>query len=117
MIVPLLFMSLAARASTAPSKSSDDFLVTGLEEVEPSFASFEGRMFAGPLPIDEYSSGKKALDSDTEGHLMFWLFDSDSPTIDDSLVIWFNGGPGCSSFDAGLLFEFVSKSYSIKARG
>ena len=84
------------------SKSSitgDDFLVKGLEEVDPVFGTFDGRMYAGLISITE------DVNDDDDGKLMFWLFDPKAPIVDDSLVIWFNGGPGCSSFDAGLFLE------------
>ena len=84
------------------SKSSitgDDFLVKGLEEVDPVFGTFDGRMYAGLISITE------DVNDDDDGKLMFWLFDPKAPIVDDSLVIWFNGGPGCSSFHAGLFLE------------
>lgn len=89
-IVPLIFLCLVRAGSG--HKSPEDFRVRGLANIEPAFGSFEGDMFSGLI-----SARKK---SDAE--LFFWLFTNDDS---DSLVIWFNGGPGCSSIDAGLLFE------------
>jgi carboxypeptidase C (cathepsin A) len=107
----LLLFGLLLGQVTASKKgrSRDDFLVKGLEDVEPAFDSFQGTMYAGVLPIDDGSGNShNTEEEEEEGHLMFWYFDAEKPTVDDTFVIWFNGGPGCSSFDAGLLFEFVS---------
>ena len=40
------------------------------------------------------------------GEYMFWLFQPNNATAMDTVTIWLNGGgPGCSSFFAGVLFE------------
>lgn len=36
--------------------------------------------------------------------LFFWFFPSANPLATDEIVLWFNGGPGCSSL-SGLLTE------------
>jgi carboxypeptidase C (cathepsin A) len=89
--------------ATPPRYQPSDFLVQGLEEIEPAFQSFDGSMFAGRLPIDlpdDYSDNEPP-----SGEYMFWLFQPNNATAMDTVTIWLNGGPGCSSFFAGVMFE------------
>ncbi|KAJ3367842.1 hypothetical protein HDU91_001053 [Kappamyces sp. JEL0680] len=44
------------------------------------------------------------LDVDDEKHFYFWFFESRDKPKTDPLVLWLNGGPGCSSL-TGLLME------------
>lgn len=44
------------------------------------------------------------LDIAEDKHLFFWFFESRSTPSKSPLVLWLNGGPGCSS-STGLLFE------------
>lgn len=54
-----------------------------------------GESYAGLMPI---SSAKNASE------LYFWFFPSENAQASDEIVIWLNGGPGCSSLE-GLLQE------------
>ena len=44
------------------------------------------------------------MDVDDEKHFYFWFFESRDKPHTDPLVLWLNGGPGCSSL-TGLLME------------
>ncbi|KAI9448816.1 Alpha/Beta hydrolase protein [Lactarius psammicola] len=59
---------------------------------EPNICEPSVQQYSGYLDITE---GK---------HLFFWFFESRSNPSKDPLVLWINGGPGCSS-SIGLLFE------------
>ena len=74
----------------------EDFLVHGLEQKQAAYATFQGSMYAGMLPSD---NGERT------GNTMFWMFQPDTQEVPDSIVLWLNGGPGCSSFNCGIMME------------
>lgn len=55
-----------------------------------------GESYAGLLPITEEESDPRKL--------FFWFFPSSNPKASKEIVIWLQGGPGCSSL-VGLLQE------------
>jgi carboxypeptidase D len=70
----------------------ESFRVLGLEAIEPAYAQFEGKMYAGLLPVTHETPGERKV----EGEMMFWMFEPDVQAVENTLVIWLNGGPGCS---------------------
>ncbi len=63
--------------------TKSDFVVRGLENVQPAYADFDGVMYAGRLP---------ANNGIRRGETMFWLFEPTTQSVPDTLVIWLNGG-------------------------
>jgi len=58
--------------------------------------------FSGPFPSKQYSG---YMNANTGRHLHYWFVESESKTAaTDPVVLWMNGGPGCSSLD-GYFYE------------
>lgn len=60
-----------------------------------SLIALLGESYAGLMPISSQQNASE---------LYFWFFPSDNAHASDEILIWLNGGPGCSSLE-GLLQE------------
>ncbi|KAJ7134876.1 peptidase S10 serine carboxypeptidase [Mycena epipterygia] len=70
----------------------------------PAFTDHSLRLKKPTLCDDSVKQYSGYLDIAKDKHLFFWFFESRSSPSSDPLVMWLNGGPGCSS-TTGLLFE------------
>lgn len=59
--------------------------------------------FSGSLPSKHYS-GYITVDEEHGRNLFYYLVISEGNPAVDPVVLWINGGPGCSSFD-GFVYE------------
>ncbi|KDR81948.1 hypothetical protein GALMADRAFT_58763 [Galerina marginata CBS 339.88] len=69
-----------------------DFQNYDLRVTEPKLCDSSVKQYSGYLDVAE------------DKHLFFWFFESRTAPADAPLILWLNGGPGCSS-STGLLFE------------
>jgi carboxypeptidase D len=76
------------------TNKTEPFSVNGTNFPEVPFDI--GESYAGLLPVSDDPAETRKL--------FFWFFPSTQPETQEEVVIWLNGGPGCSSL-SGLLTE------------
>ncbi|KAJ3555877.1 hypothetical protein NM688_g2335 [Phlebia brevispora] len=100
LIPPLLYTALTTAAPTdIPSAAS--FYVPQLPDLRQDGAH-PLHIYAGHLPSDPNATAAPA--SEVTAHLFFVLIKARRTADKERILFWFNGGPGCSSFD-GLMME------------
>ncbi|GAW18538.1 hypothetical protein ANO14919_080140 [Xylariales sp. No.14919] len=83
---------LATRQTPEPRFANDNttkFAVNGTSIPDVDFDV--GESYSGYLPISD--------DPDDENELFFWFFANSEGSDAKEILIWLNGGPGCSSFE------------------
>ncbi|GAA5870014.1 hypothetical protein JCM3774_004337 [Rhodotorula dairenensis] len=78
--------------------SAADFYIPSLPG-QPSDASVT--MYGGHIPSAPSKNGLP--DTESDAHLYFYLVRNKHIAETERTLLWFNGGPGCSSFDGGLM--------------
>lgn len=71
------------------------------------FATSDIMPFSDPklLGVDTVNQYTGYFDiNESDKHLFYWFFESRNDPINDPVILWLNGGPGCSSM-TGLFFE------------
>ncbi|KAF8725376.1 hypothetical protein HU200_019893 [Digitaria exilis] len=96
-VAPTLLLLLLCFAACRCRAAPPGALVTHLP-------GFDGAQ----LPSNHYA-GYVTVDEKLESRLFYYLVESERDPANDPLVLWLNGGPGCSSFD-GFVYEHGASS-------
>ncbi|KAH9817256.1 putative carboxypeptidase KEX1 precursor [Melampsora americana] len=81
--------------------STANFYISSLPGQESDITQYSGHL---PSQLITTTSGTTSTTSSTsQSHLWFWFIRPNHTPNRQKLVIWFNGGPGCSSLEGGLM--------------
>lgn len=107
-----------AMCASALQLRPDQEDTTPVNEIRPQNDIWEHRIFdranfpdhsiriksPNSLGVDTVKQWSGYLDITNNKHLFFWFFESRNDPKNDPVILWLNGGPGCSSLE-GLFFE------------
>ena len=102
LLILCLCLISAAFASTAVSSHAD---LSSRSEVT-SLPGFDGEL------LSKHHSGFLTVDLELGSHLFYYFVESEGNPAEDPVVLWLNGGPGCSSFD-GFVYEHGPFKYDF----
>ncbi|EXB61183.1 Serine carboxypeptidase-like 20 [Morus notabilis] len=89
--VVLVFLACLIKSLVPAQSAPDDALITQIPG------------FSGTFPSKHYS-GYVTVDQNHGRNLFYYFVESERKPSEDPVVLWLNGGPGCSSFD-GFIYE------------
>ncbi|KAF9567426.1 pheromone-processing carboxypeptidase KEX1 [Agrocybe pediades] len=98
-LTPLLF-SLSAWAAPTDIPSAASFYIPSIPYIHQN-AEHPLRMYGGHLSADPNQA--LASSTDVTPHLYFFMVKNRRVADKERIVFWFNGGPGCSSFDGAMM--------------
>ncbi|GJJ07331.1 hypothetical protein Clacol_001532 [Clathrus columnatus] len=87
--------------TSASSLSAASFYVSNLPDYHELDPSHPLHIYAGHIPSDP--SRRNPSSTEVTPHIFFLLLKARRSADRERIVFWFNGGPGCSSFDGAML--------------
>ncbi|KAK7721836.1 hypothetical protein SLS64_000987 [Diaporthe eres] len=94
-VMPRDFQATAKRATAGSqflTNTTAKFVVDGTAIPDVDFDV--GESYAGSIPLSTGAAN--------DSNLFFWFFPSTNPAAEKEILIWLNGGPGCSSLEGFL---------------
>ncbi|SCU88871.1 LAFA_0E14994g1_1 [Lachancea sp. 'fantastica'] len=91
-----------------PRSTEPDFSVY-ISNLDSNYAMRITEVDPSKLGIDTTKQYSGYLDYQSSKHFFYWSFESRNDPENDPVILWLNGGPGCSSL-TGLFFELGPSS-------